>query len=220
METTLSIILAVLVVIAVWCIIAIVRRDKRRNTLLQERINEFNEASDMHIAELHGAKHRVDEAIAETANLKKLYDNILKEHEDLKLNCQRAKQERDDVKAKYSALLEKREELLAEIERLNNASPTLNKDDVDVAHRVDPNTPIGPEQSHSPFRSYDTPDFDELRKSYEELAKSYDDVSQRYENPSKTYLVSHIIKAYNVKNNAALAKSLGISAQAINKMLK
>ena len=210
MVTTLTIILAALIAVNVWLMISSAKREKQRRKLLQERMEEFDKATESHIAELQGARHRVNEAIAEAANLKKLYERLRAECEDLKLNCQRARKERDDVKAKYGALLQKRDELLAEIERLkegpvDGGEPTVHDQ---------PGEPAG-----KPLPDFKV-DFDELRKSYEELAKSYESVSQKWENPSKTYLVNHIIKAYRVKNQTALANALGVSKSAISRMIK
>lgn len=201
---------AVAIVFTVWAGIYNLREIKKNRRKLQERIDEFNEATEAHITELQSAKLRVNDAIAETAKLKKLYENLLKEHEDLKLSYQRAKKERDEVKARFGALLQKRDELLAEIERMKGEPVDAGE----PTHHEQPGEP-----ADKPLPDFKV-DFDELRRSYEELAKSYETVSQRFENPSKTYLVNHIVKAYNVKSRTALAKVLGVSQQAINKMLK
>lgn len=197
MTTILTILLWVVIALNVWLMIRTVKREKQCRKLLHERIEEFDDATELHITELQGAKLRVNEALSEVAKIKKLYGNLLAEHEDMKLNYQRVKKERDDVKGKYGTLLQKRDELLAEIERLKDA----------------------PMDSGKPIPDFKD-DFDELRKSYEELAKSYNTISQKWENPSKTYLVNHIIKAYKVKNQTALAKALGVSKSAISRMIK
>lgn len=118
----------------VWLMISNAKQFRCNRHKLHERIEEFDRATDLHIAELQGAKHRVDEAIAEVSRIKKSYDNLLAEHE--------------------------------------------------------------------------------------ELAKNYNSIFQKWENPSKTYLVNHIIKAYNVKNQTALANALGVSKSAITHILK
>ncbi len=82
MLTTLTIILAVLVVVNIWITIASTKQMRNSKRKLQERINEFNNASDIHIAEMQGAKHRVNEAIAETAKIKSNYEMLLKDHEE------------------------------------------------------------------------------------------------------------------------------------------
>lgn len=197
MTTILTILLWVAIALNVWLMIRTVKREKQCRKLLHERIEEFDEATELHITELQGAKLRVNEALSEVAKIKKLYGNLLAEHEDMKLNYQRVKKERDDVKDKYGTLLQKRDELLAEIERLKDT----------------------PMDSGKPIPDFKV-DFDELRKSYEELAKSYNSISQKWENPSKTYLVNHIIKAYNVKSQTVLAKALGVSKSAISRMIK
>lgn len=197
MTTILTILLWVAIALNVWLMIRTVNRERQCRKLLHERIEEFDEATELHITELQGAKLRVNEALSEVAKIKKLYGNLLAEHEDLKLSYQRVVKERDDVKDKYGTLLQKRDELLAEIERLKNT----------------------PMDSGKPIPDFKV-DFDELRKSYEELAKSYNAISQKWENPSKTYLVNHIIKAYNVKSQTVLAKALGVSKSAISRMVK
>lgn len=201
MTTILTILLWVAIALNVWLMIRTVKREKQCRKLLHERIEEFDEATELHITELQGAKLRVNEALSEVAKIKKLYGNLLAEHEDMKLSYQRVVKERDDVKDKYGALLRKRDELLAEIER----------------HKENPVD--GGEPAGKPLPDFKV-DFDELRKSYEELAKSYNTISQKWENPSKTYLVNHIIKAYNVKSQTVLAKALGVSKSAISRMIK
>lgn len=81
--TALTIILVVLIVLNVWYTIGAMKFQKDAKRKLQERIDEYNEVTEMHVAELEGAKHRVNEAIAETAVIKKQYEDLLKEHEDL-----------------------------------------------------------------------------------------------------------------------------------------
>lgn len=83
MVTVLTIVLAVLIVLNIWCIISAVKFKKDARRKLQERIDEFNKATDLHVAELEGAKHRVEEAISNSAVLKKQYEDLLKEHEEL-----------------------------------------------------------------------------------------------------------------------------------------
>lgn len=83
MVTALTIFLVVLVVINIWYTIGAVKFQKDAKRKLQERIDEFNKATDLHVAELEGAKHRVNEAIAETAKIKSNYEMLLKEHEEL-----------------------------------------------------------------------------------------------------------------------------------------
>lgn len=201
MTTILTILLWVAIALNVWLMIRTVKRERQCRKLLHERIEEFDEATELHITELQGAKLRVNEATAEVARIKKLYENLLAKHEDLKLSYQRVVKERDDIKGKYGTLFQKRDELLAEIERLKD-------------------TPVdGGEPAGKPSPGFKV-DFDELRKSYNELAKSYDIVAQKWENPSKTYLVNHIIKAYNVKSQTVLAKALGVSKSAISRMIK
>ena len=210
MITTLTIVLAVLIAVNVWLMIRAAKRERERRKMLQERMDEFEKSSEACITELNSAKFRVKEAMAEVEKIKKLYNSLLAEHEDLKLSYQRAVKERDDVKEKYSALLIRRADLLAEIERLKEdpvagGEPTVHDQ---------PGEPAG-----KPLPDFKV-DFDELRKSYEELAKSYNTISQKWENPSKTYLVNHIIKAYNVRNQTALAKALGVDKSVINRMIK
>lgn len=210
MTTILTILLWVAIALNVWLMIRTIKRERQCRKMLQERMDEFEKSSEACITELNGAKFRVKEAMAEVEKIKKLHKNLLAEHEDLKLSYQRTVKERDDVKEKYSALLVERAELLAEIER-------LKEDPVDggepTAHDQ-PGEPAG-----KPLPDFKV-DFDELRKSYEELAKSYNTISQKWENPSKTYLVNHIIKAYNVRNQTALAKALGVDKSVINRMIK
>ena len=81
--TVLTIILAVLIVLNIWYTIGVMKFQKDAKRKLQDRIDEYNEATEMHVAELEGAKHRVNEAIAETAVIKKQYEDLLKEHEEL-----------------------------------------------------------------------------------------------------------------------------------------
>ena len=197
MVTTLTIILAALIAVNVWLMIRTVKREKQRRKLLQERMDEFDETIGELTNNLGRAKERVREGQSLLAAMKKDYENLLVEYDDLKLSYQRVVKERDDVKDKYGTLLQKRDELLVEIERLKDA----------------------PMDSGEPIPDFKV-DFDELRKSYNELAKSYDVVAQKWENPSKTYLVNHIIKAYKVKNQTALAKALGVSKSAISRMIK
>ena len=84
MVTVLTIVLAVLIVLNIWCIISAVKFKKDARRKLQERIDEFNKATDLHVAELEGAKHRVEEAISNSAVLKKQYEDLLQEYEDYK----------------------------------------------------------------------------------------------------------------------------------------
>lgn len=84
MVTVLTIVLAVLIVLNIWCIISAVKFKKDARRKLQERIDEFNKATDLHVVELEGAKHRVEEAISNSAVLKKLYEDLLQECEDYK----------------------------------------------------------------------------------------------------------------------------------------
>ena len=200
MTTILTIILAVLIVLNIWLGAYTAKREKARRKLLQERMDEFDETIGELTNNLGRAKERVGEVQSLLAAMKKDYENLLVEHEDLKLSYNRVVLERDDVKGKYGALLRKRDELLAEIER----------------HKENP---VAGGEPGKPLPGFKV-DFDELRKSYEELAKSYDVVAQEWENPSKTYLVNHIIKAYKVKNQTALAKALGVSKSAISRMIK
>lgn len=210
METFLFVLMVVTIVFAVWAGIGSLREMKKNRRKLQERMEEFDKAAEAHVTELQRVKLRVSEAIAETAKHKRLYDSLLKQHDDLRLGYQRAKKERDDLKAKCGALMEKRDELLAEIRRMKGEPVDAGE----PAHHDQPGEP-----ANKPLPEFKV-DFDEMRRNYEELAKNYEDVSQRFENPSKTYLVNHIVKAYNVKSRTALAKVLGVSHQAINKMLK
>ena len=210
MTTILTILLWVVIAVNVWLMISATKREKQRRKLLQERMDEFDETIGELTNNLGRAKERVREGQSLLASMKKDYQRLLAEHEDLKLSYQRAKKERDDVKAKYGALLQKRDELLAEIERLKE-SP------VDGGEPTEHDQPG--ESAGKPLPDFKV-DFDELRKSYEELAKSYEAVSQKWENPSKTYLVNHIIKAYRVKNQTALANALGVSKSAISRMIK
>lgn len=83
MVTALTIILVVLIVLNVWYTIGAVKFQKDAKRKLQDRIDEFNKAHELHVAELEGAKHRVNEAIAETAKIKSNYEMLLKEHEEL-----------------------------------------------------------------------------------------------------------------------------------------
>lgn len=83
MVTTLSIVLAVLVVLNVWLLISTTRREKRKADALQEKIEEYCEFKEAHEVELQGARHRVTEAIAEMTKIKSNYDKLLKEHESL-----------------------------------------------------------------------------------------------------------------------------------------
>lgn len=84
MVTALTIFLVVLVVINIWYTIGAVKFQKDAKRKLQERIDEFNKATELHTAELEGAKHRVEEAIANSAVLKKQYEDLLQEYEDYK----------------------------------------------------------------------------------------------------------------------------------------
>ena len=201
MTTILTIILAVLIVLNIWLGAYTAKREKARRKLLQERMDEFDETIGELTNNLGRAKERLREGQSLLAAMKKDYENLLVEYDDLKLSYQRVVKERDDVKDKYGTLLQKRDELLAEIER----------------HKENPVD--GGEPAGKPLPDFKV-DFDELRKSYNELAKSYDVVAQKWENPSKTYLVNHIIKAYNVKSQTVLAKALGVSKSAISRMIK
>lgn len=201
MTTILTILLWVAIALNVWLMIRTVKREKQCRKLLHERIEEFDEATGELTNNLGRAKERVREGQSLLAAMKKDYENLLVEYDDLKLSYQRVVKERDDVKDKYGTLLRKRDELLAEIER----------------HKENPVD--GGEPAGKPLPDFKV-DFDELRKSYEELAKSYNTISQKWENPSKTYLVNHIIKAYNVKSQTVLAKALGVSKSAISRMIK
>lgn len=210
MVTTLTIVLAVVIAVNVWLMIRSAKREKQRRKLLQERMDEFDDTIGELTNNLGRAKERVREGQSLLASMKKDYQRLLAEHEDLKLSYQRAVKERDDVKEKYSELLVKRADLLAEIERLkedpvDGGEPTVHDQPGEPAGKPLPDFKI---------------DFDELRKSYDELAKNYNAISQKWENPSKTYLVNHIIKAYNVRNQTALAKALGVDKSVINRMIK
>lgn len=200
MVTTLTILLWVTIAFNVWLMIRTVKREKQRRKMLQERMDEFDETIGELTNNLGRAKERVGEVQSLLAAMKKDYENLLVEYDDLKLSYNRVVLERDDMKGKYGALLQKRDELLAEIER----------------HKENP---VDGGEPGKPLPGFKV-DFDELRKSYNELAKSYDVVAQKWENPSKTYLVNHIIKAYKVKNQTALAKALGVSKSAISRMIK
>ena len=83
MTTVLTIILAVLIALNIWLTISAFKFKKDASKKLRERIEEFNEATEMHLSELQGAKVRVEDAIAANAKIKKLYDKLLKEHEKL-----------------------------------------------------------------------------------------------------------------------------------------
>lgn len=83
MVTVLTIILAVLIVFNIWYTIGVMKFQKGVKHKLQERIDEFDKAHETHVAELEGAKHRVNEAIAETAKIKSNYEMLLKDHEEL-----------------------------------------------------------------------------------------------------------------------------------------
>ena len=83
MDLVLTICLAVLVAACVWMMVDLVKQKKRNERKLQERIEEFNDASDVHITEMQGARHRVEEAMSELAVVRKNYDKLLKEHESL-----------------------------------------------------------------------------------------------------------------------------------------
>lgn len=63
-------------------------------------------------------------------------------------------------------------------------------------------------------------DLQDLRASYDELAKSYDFVSCQYENPSKRYIISNLVKLYDVKNLGSLAKALGVSTSSLSQKIK
>lgn len=210
MLTFLTIVMAVLIAANVWLAISAAKRERERRKLLQERMDEFDETIGELTNELGKAKQYANEGQSMLVALKKDYNRLLAEHEDLKLSYQRAVKERDDVKAELSALLESGTDLLTEIERhkenpVDGGEPTVHDQ---------PGEPAG-----KPLPDFKV-DFDELRKSYEELAKSYNTISQKWENPSKTYLVNHIIKAYNVRNQTALAKALGVDKSVINRMIK
>lgn len=210
MVTTLTIVLAVLIAVNVWLMISAAKQERQRRKLLQERMDEFDETIGEMTNELGRAKQHANACQSMLAALNKENKKILAENEDLKLSYQRAVKERDDVKEKYGDLLVKRADLLAEIERLkedpvDGGEPTVHDQ---------PGEPAG-----KPLPDFKV-DFDELRKSYEELAKSYNAISQKWENPSKTYLVNHIIKAYNVRNQTALAKALGVDKSVISRMIK
>jgi len=81
--TVLVICLAGLVLANVWTMINLIRQKRRNEKALMERIEEFNEMTEVHERELQGARHRVEEAMSEMAVLKGNYENLLKEHESL-----------------------------------------------------------------------------------------------------------------------------------------
>jgi len=83
MVTTLTVILAIFVVANVWIFISAVKRENKREAQLQERIREFDEASDVHITELQGAKHRINEAMKELTHLRKEHEKVCKKAYEL-----------------------------------------------------------------------------------------------------------------------------------------
>lgn len=93
MITTLTIVLAVLIAVNVWLMISAAKREKQRRKMLQERMDEFDEAIGELTNNLGRAKERVREAMAEVEKIKKLYNSLLAKHEGLKLSYQRAKDE-------------------------------------------------------------------------------------------------------------------------------
>ena len=234
MTTILTILLWVAIALNVWLMIRTVKRERQCRKLLHERIEEFDEATELHITELQGAKLRVNEATAEVARIKKLYENLLDEYdeyEDMKLNYQRVVKERDDLIILRDAndkLNTEKKSLKSELKKLKEECEKKDAENDELRWRYNKLLDIKQPQDDTTgsCESIDEPktdfkdDFDELRKSYEELAKSYNTISQKWENPSKTYLVNHIIKAYNVKSQTALAKALGVSKSAISRMIK
>ncbi len=196
MITTLTIVLAVVIAVNVWLMISSAKREKQRRKLLQERIDEFDDTIGELTNNLGRAKERVREGQSLLASMKKDFQRLLAEHEDLKLSYQRAKAE------------------LAALKQDPHAEPQDPVDGGEPTVHDQPGEPAG-----KPLPDFKV-DFDELRNSYEELAKSYNTISQKWKNPSKTYLVNHIIKAYNVRNQTALAKALGVDKSVINRMIK
>ena len=162
MVTTLTIVLAVLIAVNVWLMIRAAKREKQRRKLLQERMDEFDDATKLHESELKSARRRLTEAMTEVTKLKKLHDKMVAEHEDLKLSYQRAVKERDDVKEKYSDLLIKRADLLAEIERLKESpvdggEPTVHDQPGEPAGKPLPDFSVGGKPHGDPHAGHQEP---------------------------------------------------------------
>jgi len=83
MDLVMTICLGGLVICCLWMMIDLTRQKRRNERKLQERIDEFDEMTEVHERELQGARHRVEEAMSEMAVLKGNYENLLKEHESL-----------------------------------------------------------------------------------------------------------------------------------------
>lgn len=162
MVTTLTIILAVVIAVNVWLMISSAKRERERRKLLQERMDEFDDATKLHESELKGARRRLTEAMTEVTKLKKIHDKMVAEHEDMKLSYQRTVKERDDVKEKYRALLVKRADLLAEIERskedpVDGGEPAVHDQPGEPAGKPLPDLSVGGKPHGDPHAGHQEP---------------------------------------------------------------
>lgn len=104
MVTTLTIVLAVLIVLNIWLGAYTAKREKERRAKLQERMDEFDENIGEMMNELGLAKQHLNESQSLCTALKKENKKILAEHEDLKLAYDRAKKENEDLKKKIALM--------------------------------------------------------------------------------------------------------------------
>ena len=206
--TAFIIIDALCLIVLLWLMWRMKKNNERK---LQCRIDEYEKAKELHNTELQGAKHRVDEALSELYRTKKTLNALHKEHE---LAC-----------VAHDCFL-------LDYQKLQNAYAVLENTLSAKTKRpilIIPHDAIPKDKTMDEFVEWWNTEgceravnsrIDELQKSYNELADSYHALSQRWENPSKTYLVNHIIGAYNVKSITALANALGVSKSAISRMRK
>ena len=168
MTTTLSIIFTVLIILNVWIMISSLKRERRRRRKLQERIDEFNKASELHVSELRGAQERVKEAIERTDSINNSYDKLLKKHEKLR--------------ADYDAL-ERHcrwyEDAYRKLKATDGAKIVVGEPESEAI--------VAPRKV-SPLAL----DFQDLKKSYDELAERYENPSKTYliKNLAKSYNIT------------------------------
>ena len=169
--------LVVLIAANVWLGIISLRHEKERRRKLQDRIDEFNRATEELKCDYERLKANYNEQLSLINHMRSEYDALQKKY--------------IETRNKLS-LCESGKVLYEEVERYKDEAESPKPGDKVSLLAID---------------------FQDLQKSYNELA-------ERYENPSKTYIINHLFKMYNIKSQSELAKTLGVSKNAINRMLK